>query len=383
MALPHALAWPPSQPGCPELPTGSNLDRIVTIRLGSLAFVCKGAAVLRAVRPVVALGAVALLVAACGGGGGGDSTSKRAPSTNAPATTASSTPATTAAGGVRITAAPWKLPSPSSREVVLTDGKQLFVLGGLDASKQTTGSVVSVDPSNGASQTLGTLAQPVHDAAGAVVNGAYVVIAGGTGEEGSASVQSFQPGSSGKIVGRVPGPLSDHASVTIDGKVFVLGGYDGHQISPNVLVSDDGTNYRILGALAEPVRYPAVAASGAAIYVFGGVATASGADTRSIQKVDPASGKVSVVGQLPSPLSHASAVELRGRIYVLGGFVANQVTGQVLQFDPQTATVAQAGALPAPVTDGAATTVGDTAYFVGGQGTDRALVDTVAELNAG
>ena len=41
---------------------------------------------LRAVRPVVALGAVALLVAACGGGGGGDSTSKRAPSTTAPAT---------------------------------------------------------------------------------------------------------------------------------------------------------------------------------------------------------------------------------------------------------------------------------------------------------
>jgi hypothetical protein len=164
----------------------------------------------RAVRPVVALGAVALLVAACGGGGGGDSKSKRAPSTTAPASTASSTPTTTAAGGIRITAAPWKLPSPSSREVVLTDGKQLFVLGGLDASKQTTGSVVSVDPSNGASQTLGSLAQPVHDAAGAVVNGAYVVIAGGTGEEGSASVQSFQPGSAGKVVGSVPGPLSDH-----------------------------------------------------------------------------------------------------------------------------------------------------------------------------
>src|SRR4029450_7457292 len=139
-----------------------------------------------------------------------------------------SAPTTTAAGGVRITAAPWKLPSPSSREVVLTDGKQLFVLGGLAAWKQTAGSVVSVDPSNGASRTLGTLAQPVHDAAGALVNRAYVVIAGGTGEEGSASVQSFQPGSAGKVVGRVPGPLSDHASVTNDGKVYVVGGYYGH-----------------------------------------------------------------------------------------------------------------------------------------------------------
>jgi len=344
--------------------------------------VCKGADVLRAARPVVALGAVAVLAAACGGGGGGDSASKRAPSTTAPATTASSTPATTAAGGVRITAAPWKLPSPSSREVVLTDGKQLIVLGGLDASKQTTGSVVSVDPSNGASQTVGTLAQPVHDAAGAFVNGAYVVIAGGTGEEGSASVQSFQPGAA-KAVGSVPGPLSDHASATIDGKVYVVGGYDGHQISPNVLVSDDGAHYRILGALAEPVRYPAVAATGGAIYVFGGVATASGADTRSIQKIDPGSGKVSVVGQLPAPLSHASAVELGGRIYVLGGFVANQVTGQVLRFEPQSGTVAEAGTLPVPVTDGAVTRVGDTAYLVGGQGTDRAPLATVVELKGG
>ena len=113
------------------------------------------------------------------------------------------------------------------------------------------------------------------------------------------------------------------------------------------------------------------------------VASTSGADTRSIQKVDPGSGKVSDVGQLPAPLSHASAVELGGRIYVLGGFVANQVTGQVLQFDPQAATVAAAGTLPAPVTDGAVTAIGDTAYFVGGQGTDRAPVATVVELKGG
>jgi N-acetylneuraminic acid mutarotase len=131
------------------------------------------------------------------------------------------------------------------------------------------------------------------------------------------------------------------------------------------------------------VRYPAAAAAGGAIYVFGGVANASGGDTRSIQKIDPATGKTSAVGQLPAALSHANAVEVGGQVYVLGGFVNNQVSGQVLRFDPRDATVTQAGTLPAPVTDAAATTIGGTAYLVGGQGTDRAPVATVVALTTG
>ncbi len=68
---------------------------------------------------------------------------------------------------------------------------------------------------------------------------------------------------------------------------------------------------------------------------------------------------------------------------MLGGFVNNQVTGQVLQYDPRSGAVAPAGTLPSPVTDGAVTSIGDTAYLVGGQGTDRAPVATVVELRGG
>jgi N-acetylneuraminic acid mutarotase len=171
--------------------------------------------------------------------------------------------------------------------------------------------------------------------------------------------------------------------VTLDGKVYVVGGFDGHQISPNVLVSDDGTHYRVFGALAEPVRYPAAAVAGGSIYVFGGVTNATGGDTRSIQRIDPATGQVSVVGQLPAPLSHASAVEIGGQVYVLGGFVNNQVAAQVLRFDPHAGAATPAGTLPVPVTDSAVTTIGGTAYLVGGQGTDRAPATTVVELRAG
>lgn len=329
------------------------------------------------------LGALALVVSACGGGsssGNGKKQTSQASSTPPSA----SAPATSAAGGaLRITPAPWKLPSPSSREVVLTDGRQLIVAGGLDAARQTTGSVVRVDPATGSSQAAGSLAQPVHDAAGAVVKGSYLVVGGGTGEEGSAAVQSFDAGAAGKVVGNLPAPRSDHVAVELDGKVYVVGGFDGRQIIRDVLVSDDGVHYRALGALAEPVRYPAVAAAGGAVYVFGGVATASGGDTRSIQKIDPASGQVTVVGQLPAPLSHANAVVLGDLVLVLGGFVNNQVTAQVLRFDARTSAVTDAGSLPAPVSDGAAATVGDTAYLVGGQGTDRAPVASVVTLKLG
>jgi Kelch motif len=339
-------------------------------------------------RFVVALGALALLVSACGEGGGSErsnsSSKSSTPSTTASTAPTSSAPATTRAGGaLSITAASWKLPSPSYREVVLTDGHVLFVVGGLDAAKQTTGNVVRVDPSTGSAQPDGSLAQPVHDAAGGVVKGTYLVVGGGTGEEGSAAVQSFGAGAPGRVVGNLPGPRSDHAAVELDGKVYVVGGFDGHQILRDVLVSDDGTHYRALGALAEPVRYPAVAAAGGAIYVFGGVVNASGGDTRSIQKIDPAGGQVTVVGQLPATLSHATAIAFGDQVLVLGGFVSNQVTAQVLRFDPRTSAVTNQGSLPAPVSDGAAATVGDTAYLVGGQGTDRAPVAAVETLKLG
>jgi hypothetical protein len=338
----------------------------------------------RLTRFLVAFSALALLASACGGGGGGDRSEASSPSTAASTVPASSAPPTTGSGGaLRIATAPWELPSPSSREVVLTDGRQLSVVGGLDAAKQTTGNIVRIDPSSGSAQPAGSLVQPVHDAAGAIVKGTYLVVGGGTGEEGSAAVQSFGTGATGKVVGSLPAPRSDHAVVELDGKMYVVGGFDGHQIIRDVLVSDDGVSYRALGALAEPVRYPAVAAAGGAIYVFGGVATASGGDTRSIQRIDPSGGQVTVVGRLPATLSHAVAVVLGDQVLVVGGFVNNQVTAQVLRFDPRTAAVTDAGSLPAPVSDGAAATVGDTAYLVGGQGTDRTPVAAVVTLKLG
>ena len=68
---------------------------------------------------------------------------------------------------------------------------------------------------------------------------------------------------------------------------------------------------------------------------------------------------------------------LGGRVYVVGGFVDNQVSAQALRFDPTTNEIVPAGTLPIPVTDGAAVVLDGVGYYVGGQGTDRAVTDQV------
>jgi hypothetical protein len=76
-------------------------------------------------------------------------------------------------------------------------------------------------------------------------------------------------------------------------------------------------------------------------------------------------------------------VVLRGRVFVLGGYVDNsRLSDQVLRFDPATGTSTSAGALPAPVSDAAAVVVGHRGYLVGGQGSDRKARATVTIVTA-
>ncbi|MFI5053694.1 MAG: hypothetical protein ACHQDE_04975, partial [Acidimicrobiia bacterium] len=87
--------------------------------------------------------------------------------------------------------ATWTLPTPVAREVVVTDGQRLIVVGGLDATKFSTPAVVTVNPTDGTSRSAGTLQEAVHDAAGAEV-GARILVFGGGGpsENGTADVQA-------------------------------------------------------------------------------------------------------------------------------------------------------------------------------------------------
>ena len=102
--------------------------------------------------------------------------------------------------------------------------------------------------------------------------------------------------------------------------------------------------------------------------------------TDAIQATDPTTGHTSIVGHLPAPVSHASAVALDGRIYMLGGLVRGSPTSRILVFDPSSPKVRLAGHLPLAVSHAAAATAGGTAYLIGGLGTGGKTLASVIEV---
>jgi N-acetylneuraminic acid mutarotase len=288
-----------------------------------------------------------------------------------------------AAPAVRAADASWTLPAPVAREVVVPSGAHFTVVGGLDTGGTSTSAVTDVDPAKGATSPAGTLSLGVHDAAGVRAGRRILVFGGGTGETGTAEVQAVTAGA-GSVVGALPEPRADLVAARVGKATYVFGGADGDTMLPGILRTTDGVTFTQVGTLPVPVRYPAVAVVGRAIYLFGGVSDPPrGVDTPAVQRFDTRRGVVDTVAQLPTSLSHASAVVLRGRVFVLGGYVDNsRLSDQVLRFDPATGASTPVGALPAPVSDAAAVVVRGRGYLVGGQGADRKPRATVTVVTA-
>jgi hypothetical protein len=329
---------------------------------------------------VFAPAALLIVAAACGNNNtaiGGSATN----TSSAGSTTTTAPPVSN--GVLHIVPETWTLPVPLSREVLLTDGHQLVGLGGLNAAKLSSPGVFTIDPTSGTAAPFGTLNPAVHDSAGAFLNGKYVVFAGGTGATPPITniVQAVPAGGgTAQNIGMLPQPRADLAAAVVDNTAYVVAGSQETQsFFPSVLASTDGATWRTAGTISTPVRYPAVTAVSGAVYIIGGV-TSSGADTTAVQRYDPKTGTTTVIAQLPAATSHASAVALGTSIYVLGGFVNNTVSNQVVRVDLGTGAVSQAGTLPAPVSDAAVATVGPLAYLAGGQGPDSAPVSTVYAL---
>jgi len=336
---------------------------------------------------LTAIVVAATLLSACSSGSDGRATATSAAPGTSSADVSSGTarPSTAGAtGAVTAATAPWKLAEPVAREIVATTGNDLEIIGGLDHTKFSTTAVVVVDPATGAAQTPAKLAEAVHDAAGAALNGrVFVFGGGGPSESGTADVQAVSASGSATIVGKLPEPRSDHEAATVGNRAYVFSGYDGSTFLPSVVSTTDGTTFTTMGNLAVPVRYAAIAAVGKTVYLLGGVADAAGHDTAAIQALDTATGTITQVAQLPTTVSHASAVTIGGRVYVLGGFVNNSsLSDQILRFDPATKTTTAIGELPFPVSDAAATVIAGKGYLVGGESTERNPLTSVVVVAA-
>ncbi|MGH2442779.1 MAG: PQQ-binding-like beta-propeller repeat protein [Chloroflexota bacterium] len=258
----------------------------------------------------------------------------------------------------------WRLPVPIGRAVVLPGKKSLLVAGGLQANGGSTSGVQRISLANGTVTPLGSLAQPVHDAAGAVLGGKLFVFGGGSSTSIAAS-QSFSPSSGGKVVGSLPAARSDLTSVSTGGNAYLLGGYDGLHLSPTVLATRDGVHFVRAGKLPLPVRYAAAATLYGRLFIFGGTQGIAGIS--AIQEVNPLTHRAQVVGHLPVKLSHAVACALGNYIYIVGGRIGGSPTRRMWSFDPSTFRVRRAGALPMSLADAGIAVVGNSAYLAGGE----------------
>jgi N-acetylneuraminic acid mutarotase len=307
-------------------------------------------------------------------------------SRSAPTSTPTPTPSGPSVTGMalQVMPAPYQLPGSLSREVALPAASGLLIAGGLTAQGTATDAVTSLNPVSGVTRAAGHLAAATHDAAGASLGGQTYLFGGGTVTSvptvqavAAETVAAAGTAPEAAVVGQLPAARSDASGVTAGSVAYVIGGYDGTNWDPQVLATQDGQHFRVAARLPVPVRYGAVAAGAGEIWVFGGQ-TPSGA-TNAIQRINPATGRATVVGHLLAPLQGASAIVLNGQVYLAGGVAAGATSQVVYRFDPATSSVSVVGELPVPVAYAAGAVVGGVGYLVGGEDGPR-TVPTVTTL---
>lgn len=266
-----------------------------------------------------------------------------------------------------------RLPIGISRGVALPDGTDVLLAGGLTAAG-SIGTVFRIPGSGSPIAPEGSLARPVHDAAGVTLGADHLVLGGGVTTQAT-WVQDVVAGR-GSVVGSLPAPRADLGAVVVGSEAIVVGGGAAGAADPRVLATTDGVHFRVVGRLPIPVRYAAIAAVGGLVFVIGGAARSG--DVASIQVVDVAAGSARTVGHLPAPVSHATALVIGNGIVVAGGRHGGRAIDLIQWVDPSTLRVTVVGHLPRPMSDAAGVSLPGVAYLVGGE--DVRPLATIVEI---
>jgi hypothetical protein len=267
---------------------------------------------------------------------------------------------------------PLRLPTGVSRAVAFVDGSTVLLAGGL-TSTGTTGAVLRLALPGGPVDAAGQLPIPVHDAGGADLGGTPLILGGGN-QAPVAAVEGLSAS-----VGSLPTARADLAAVDLDGVLYVVGGGTSARLDTAVLSTTDGMHFTTVATLLLGVRYPAVAATGGSIVVVGG--TDGVHDRAAIQAIDPSTGAVRRLADLPHGLSHAAALVLGGHLLVLGGRSGGVAQRAIWDVDPVTGEAVQVGNLPHPVSDATAVVLGGVGYLMGGE--RSAQLTEIVQITAG
>jgi outer membrane protein assembly factor BamB len=257
-------------------------------------------------------------------------------------------------------------------------GSSLLLLGGIDAAQHSSSAIVEL--SGARSSLRARLPEIQHDAQAAVLGG-QVYIFGGGDLASYAHILRFDPVSGTvAVAGALPRPQSDVAVTTIGGKAYVVGGFDGVTPLDTIVAWRPGGASHIVARLPFAVRYAAVAAAAGRLIIAGGTGVDGVSD--AIWSYDPADQAVVQIGSLPDPVTHASAVTVGGRVYLIGGraSASGAQTAAIIEIDPRTALASVVGSLPKPLSDAAVAISGGRIVVAGGEGRGGPVRSAVLSL---
>ncbi|NLG27685.1 MAG: S8 family serine peptidase, partial [Chloroflexi bacterium] len=169
----------------------------------------------------------------------------------------------------------------------------------------------------------------------------------------------------------LPGALSGHAAAAASCRQYVIGGHpDGlASVTGAVSVLDLSTGQWTTGhAKPTPVAHAGAAELGGRIYVVGGHNPAfTPAILANVEVYDPAADRWSSAPPLPVALSGAAVAAHNGRLYVFGGQTASQYSQAAYAYDPASGQWSTLAPLPVPdALHARAVSIGASLYVAGG-----------------
>jgi YVTN family beta-propeller protein len=300
--------------------------------------------------------------------GGSKTTRARTTTTTSSSATPISKRTAERARTVVIERATGALPAPGQDAAGASAAGQAILLGGLTAADTSSDAIVAARPS--AAHVIGQLPSARHDTAAVAIGRFVYLFGGGNGVSQLDEIVRVDPVTGrATVVGHLPAASSDSSAAEVGGTAYIVGGYTGTSWLDTIVAWRPGSSARVVAHLPDALRYAAVGAAQGRIVIAGG-SLENGTASRAVLDYRPAGNRVTRLGLLPLPTTHAAAAELGSAVYVIGGRGASPgtATARIVAIDPGSGRIRPVGHLLQPLSDLTAVALGGGILVAGGSG---------------
>lgn len=275
--------------------------------------------------------------------------------------------------GTWITRAPLPTARQEMPHVFLDD--KIYVLGGIDASRNSIDFVETYNPKTGVWEDIASLPPTLHHLGAAVANGKLYVLGGYiSGFTPTDRVFEFDPNTQEWTEKNLmPAAQGAHVAVTVDNKIYVIGGERARAaLNTNQMYDPIADTWTARAPLPTAREHLSAAVLDGKIYVIGGRKLSDGAldNLDTVEVYDPATDSWDrTIAPLPRTSGGLAAASLNGRIYAFGGeFFGAQsgVLDMTAEYDPVQNTWRELAPMPVPRHGMGAVAVADTIFIIGG-----------------